>query len=231
MLSRNRRWMMWCWSWRCRHRRSLQPRTGDWLLRAGVHQLNPDKNNLPDTFGGNVVFDKSEAFTLDAEYMFTEHLGADLFVPTYFSNDIQLKNTPLGNSARIGETDVFTPILGLNWHFNPGGPIRPYLGVGVNWTDFSGEEISNRAVGLPANSRLDIDQAWGPAGRIGVDIGTDEHWFLNLDVRYVDLDTDVEARVPSGISTTTVPVGEANIDPWLYGICSRVPLRSRETAA
>jgi len=32
---------------------------GDWLLRAGVHQINPDKNNLPDVLGGNVVLDKA----------------------------------------------------------------------------------------------------------------------------------------------------------------------------
>jgi len=190
---------------------------GDWLIRAGVHQLNPDKNNLPGVFGGNVVLDKDEAFTLDVEYMLTPHVGVDLFVPTYFTHDIQLKNTSLGEAAKIGETDLFAPILGLNWHFNVDGAIRPYIGLGVNWSDFNGEEFSGPAV-LPADSRLDIDQAFGPAGRIGVDIGTNEHWFFNMDVRYVDLDTDVEASVPAGLGSTTVPLGEANIDPWIYGI-------------
>jgi len=189
---------------------------GDWLLRAGVHQINPDKNNLPGVLGGNVVLDKDETFTIDAEYMLTRNIGADLFVPLYTSHDLQLKNTSLGNSAKIGETDLFAPILGLNWHFNVDGSIRPYLGVGVNWSDFSGEKVSGPAV--PANSRLEIDQAWGLAGRAGVDIGTSERWFLNLDVRYVDLNTDVEGRVPAGLGFTTVPFGEATIDPWIYGI-------------
>jgi outer membrane protein W/outer membrane protein OmpA-like peptidoglycan-associated protein len=189
---------------------------GDWLLRFGVHQINPDKNNLPDVLGGNVVLDKDETFTIDAEYMLTQQVGVDLFAPFYTSHDVQLKNTALGNSAKIGEVDLIAPILGVNWHFNPDGAIRPYLGVGVNWSDFSGEEIS--APGIPAGSKLRVDQAWGPAGRVGVDIGTSEHWFVNMDVRYVDLDTDVELRVPAGISVATVPVGEANIDPWIYGI-------------
>lgn len=191
---------------------------GDWLLRFGVHQINPDKDNLPDVLGGNVVLDKDETFTIDAEYMLTQHVGVDLFAPLYTSHDVQLKNTPLGNSAKIGEVDLLAPILGLNWHFNPDGAIRPYLGVGVNWSDFSGEEISGPPGGIPAGSKLRVDQAWGPAGRAGVDIGTSEHWFLNMDVRYVDLDTDVELRVPAGIDVATVPVGEANIDPWIYGI-------------
>ena len=190
---------------------------GDWLLRFGVHQINPDKNNLPDTFGGNVVLDKEEAITLDAEYMLTPHIGVDLFVPSFTSHELHLKNTSLGNAAKIGETDLFAPILGFNWHFNVDGPFRPYLGIGANWTDFSDEKFSGNAV-LPAGSRLEFDQAFGLAGRAGVDIGTSEHWFLNLDARYVDLDTDVEASVPAGLGFTKVPLGDANIDPWIYGI-------------
>ena len=190
--------------------------SGDWLVRLGVHQLNPDKTNLPGVLGGDLVLDKAEALSLDAEYMVTEHIGVDLFVPTYFSLDVQLRRSSLGEVAKIGETDLWTPIVGLNWHFNPDGAIRPYLGVGATWANFSGEEIS--APGVPANTRLDIEEVFGPAARAGVDIGTSEHWFLNLDVRYLWLDADVETIVPTGITNTTVPLGEANIDPWLYGI-------------
>jgi outer membrane protein OmpA-like peptidoglycan-associated protein/outer membrane protein W len=190
--------------------------SGDWLVRLGVHQLNPDKTNLPGVLGGDLVLDKSEALSLDAEYMFTEHLGVDLFVPTYFSLDVQLRRSSLGELAKIGETDLWTPIAGLNWHFNPDGAIRPYLGAGAAWANFSGEEFS--APGSLPNTRLDIDEVFGPAARAGVDIGTNEHWFLNLDVRYIWLDADVETLVPTGITNTTVPLGEANIDPWLYGI-------------
>ena len=155
---------------------------GDWLLRVGVHQINPDKNNLPDVLGGNVVLDKDETFTIDAEYMLTRNIGVDLFVPLYTSHDLQLKNTSLGNSAKIGETDLFAPILGLNWHFNVDGRDQAVPGSG-------GQLVGLLRRGgvwpgaVPANSRLEIDQAWGLAGRAGVDIGTSERWFLNLDVR------------------------------------------------
>lgn len=199
---------------------------GDWLVRLGVHQLNPDETNLPDVSlfplsgdaggDGDLVLDKAETLSLDAEYMVTEHIGVDLFVPTFFSLDVQLRRSSLGEVAKIGETDLWTPIVGLNWHFNPAGAIRPYLGAGAAWADFSGEEFF--APGAPANTRLDIDEVFGPAARAGVDIGTNEHWFLNLDVRYIWLDADVETLVPTGITDTTVPLGEANIDPWLYGI-------------
>ncbi len=188
---------------------------GDWLIRAGVHLLNPDKSNLEGVLGGDLVLDKGEAFSLNAEYMLSQHVGIDLFVPTYFSLDLELKGLP-GGTQNIGETDLWTPIIGLNWHFNPDGAIRPYIGLGAAFANFTGEELTGG--GLPAGSSIDFDQAFGPAGRVGLDIGTSEHWFLNLDVRYIDLDTDVETNVPAGLGSTTNFLGEANIDPWLYGV-------------
>ena len=186
---------------------------GDWLVRIGIHQLNPDSTNLANVFGGDIVYDKGEALSINGEYMFSPHFGADLFVPTYFGLDMQL-NT--GGVTKIGETDLWTPIVGVNWHFNPDGAIRPYIGVGAFWADFSGEEIYPPTV--PSGTRLEIDQEFGPAGRVGVDIGTLERWFLNFDVRYLDLSTDIETRVPSGLNFNTVPLGEADFDPWLYGV-------------
>ena len=96
---------------------------GDWLLRFGVHQINPDKNNLPDTLGGNVVLDKEEAITLDAEYMLTPHIGVDLFVPSFTSHELRSQEHNPGNSARSATSDLFSPILSLNWHFNVDGRV------------------------------------------------------------------------------------------------------------
>ena len=190
---------------------------GDWLLRFGVHQINPDKNNLPDTFGGNVVFDKEEAITLDAEYMLTPHIGVDLFVPSFTSHEIhsrtQASAMPRRSARRIcsRRSSVST---GTSTSTDRSGRISASGPTGRT----SATRSSLATACCPSGSRLEIDQAFGLAGRAGVDIGTSEHWFLNLDARYVDLQTDVEARVPSGLGFTDVPAGEANIDPWIYGI-------------
>jgi outer membrane protein W len=99
---------------------------GDWLLRFGVHQINPDKNNLPDVLGGNVVLDKDETFTLDAEYMLTR-ASVDLFAPhlATCAQEHEL-GTPRRSASRplapiAGPTGTSTPTV------DP-----PLSGVGVN---------------------------------------------------------------------------------------------------
>ncbi len=76
--------------------------------------------------------------TATVEYMITKHIGTELLVAWPFTHGIDLK-TPGGNS-RIGNVDVLPPVLSLNWHFNPNGMWRPYIGAGINYTMFSGEE-------------------------------------------------------------------------------------------
>ena len=79
-------------------------------------------------------------------------------------------------------------MLSLNWHFNPNGVFRPYIGAGVNYTMFSGEETR----GALAGNNLKLDDWIGAAGQVGVDIGQ-RNWFFNANVRYIDLSTDVDS--------------------------------------
>ncbi|NOX49523.1 MAG: OmpW family protein, partial [Gammaproteobacteria bacterium] len=48
------------------------------------------------------------------------------------------------------------------------------------------------------------------AGQIGLDIDLTERWFVNIDVRYIDIDTKAKLNGSS--------LGTVNIDPWLYGL-------------
>ena len=63
--------------------------------------------------------------------------------------------------------------LSLNWHFNPNGTFRPYIGAGVHYTMFSGEETC----GTLSGNDLTIDDSVGAAGQVGVDIGH-RNWFF-----------------------------------------------------
>ncbi len=88
-------------------------------------------------------------------------------------------------STRVGQVDVLPPTLSLNWHFNPNGMFRPYIGAGINYTMFSGEETS----GALAGTEFKLDDSIGAAGQVGVDIGQ-RNWFFNANVRYIDLSAD-----------------------------------------
>jgi len=186
---------------------------GKWLFRVGLSQINPDKENL--AFGEDtwVVVDSDVSPTATVEYMITKNIGTELLVAWPFTHGIDLK-TP-GGDSRIGNVDVMPPTLSVNWHFNPNGMWRPYVGAGINYTLFSGEETR----GPIAGTSLSLDDSIGAAGQVGIDIGERE-WFLNLNVRYIDMGADAELRgVDDGEGgTTSLDLGTVDINPMIYGV-------------
>ena len=68
---------------------------GDWLLRFGVHEINPDKNNLPGVLGGNVVLDKDETFhDRRGIHAHPEHRGRSLRSSVYLARSAAQEHEP-----------------------------------------------------------------------------------------------------------------------------------------
>ena len=56
---------------------------GDWIVRAGFSQVNPEKENLkpilaPGPLASTLVVDSDVSFTFDITKMFTNHFGVCL---------------------------------------------------------------------------------------------------------------------------------------------------------
>jgi outer membrane protein W/outer membrane protein OmpA-like peptidoglycan-associated protein len=178
---------------------------GKWLFRVGMSQVNPDSYNL-DLGGSALVVDSDLSPTATVEYFLTKHIGTELLVAWPFTHGIDL-DTGSRPLDRVATTDLLPPALSLNWHFNPEGMFRPYIGAGVMYALFSGEETR----GALSGSRVKLDDAIGATGQVGVDIGNKtSNWFFNANVRYVDLSTDVELDGGG--------IGEAELNPWIYGL-------------
>ena len=65
-----------------------------------------------------------------------------------------------------------------------------------------------RTEGALAGLDLDIDDSWGAAGVLGADFLLNETWLLNLEVRYIGIESDVEVN--------GVNLGEVEINPLVY---------------
>ena len=63
---------------------------GDWIVRAGVSQVNPKPENLKldDAY---LVVDSDVSFTFDVTYMFMEHFGVELLGAYPFKHGIDAK--------------------------------------------------------------------------------------------------------------------------------------------
>ena len=190
---------------------ALAYEAGDLIVRGRVISVDPQDDSSAISINGasvgsSATVDSDIMPELDFTYMLDPHWGLELIL-AYTEHEVDTKLLGLGN---IAETKVLPPTLTLQYHFAPTSTIRPYVGAGINYTHFFDSEVKG---GLDApGADLDIDDSWGLAAQAGVDIDLDDTWFVNLDVKYIDIEAD--AHITNGASIKV----DIDIDPIVWGI-------------
>ena len=173
---------------------SAQSGEGKFMVRGRVLSMKNDNGNSPPV--GIEASDKVFP-EFDFTYFITRNLATELVLTYPQKHDISL------NGANIGTVKQLPPTLMLQWHFIPEGTVRPYVGIGLNYTMFSDVKLTVAGADIDRNS-------WGLAYGAGVDIRLARQWFLNLDAKYVNIETDVKVN---GSKLTTL-----EINPWLLSV-------------
>lgn len=170
---------------------------GPWLVRVRATSMLNDNGNDPRLALGQVEVKDRWIPEFDISYFFTNNIAAELVLTWPQEVDVTLGGTG------IGSVKALPPTLLLQYHFMPDATFRPYAGVGVNYTRFSSQSFS--IAGLDTSS-----SSWGPAVQAGFDFKVAPRWYLNADVKYVWMNTDVSLN---GAKLTTV-----DINPWLISV-------------
>ncbi len=170
---------------------------GDWIVRVGVGNVDPKSDN-----GDIASVDSGTAAVFNATYMMTDNIGIELLAATPFTHDIKLA----AGGTRVGETKHLPPTLSVQYHFDTNSAIRPYVGAGLNFTLFFDEETT----GPLAGTNLDLEESFGIAAQVGADWDFSDNMFANLDVRWINIETD--ARLDGA------PLETVEIDPIVYSL-------------
>jgi outer membrane protein len=189
----------------------------DVVLRAGVADVVPKSDNNPA-----VSVDSNATLSLGATVFFTKNFAVDILGALPFKHDIKLTAAgaaAVGNlleaniapGTTVGSTKQLPPTVTAQWHFLPGNVVDPYVGVGVNYTNF----FNKKTAGPIAGTQLNLTQSWGLAAEAGLDFNFGNGFVLSTDVRYAKIST--HAKVMSG-NALVLDVGTVNIDPIVYGI-------------
>lgn len=170
-----------------------------WVLRVGGAVVAPKDNN-GTLAGARADVSSNTRPSIDLEYMFTPNWGIDVLGTWPYLHDVDLKG--LGTVAR---TKQLPPTFGVNYHFMPNAAWSPFLGVGVNYTNFFG----THATGALYGNSVSIENSWGVAARAGFDIKISDKWLATVDVRWANIESDVKVN--------NSRVGTAKIDPIVFG--------------
>ncbi|MDH4020936.1 MAG: OmpW family protein [Xanthomonadales bacterium] len=168
---------------------------GDWLVRVGASYVNPASDNHDV-----VSVESATSATINFTYMMTDIWALEVLAAYPFKHDIELHD-----GSKVGSTKHLPPTVSLQYHFRPTEQFQPYVGVGINYTNF----FSEKTQGALEGTDLSLGDSWGLAGQIGFDVMFNDDWFFNFDVRYIDIDTKAKLDGAS--------LGTVEIDPWIFG--------------
>jgi outer membrane protein len=165
---------------------------GDWMFRFRVIGIAPDDSGTDML--EDIEVDGDFTIEIDVTRFFTEHLALEVIAATAAQ--------PLAvDGSSIGSVNHLPPTATLQWHFLPAGEFRPYVGGGVNYTIFYEQ------TGLV--DEFDLDDSFGLAGQLGADIMLGQKVFLNIDLKYIQIETDVKVDGSK--------MGTVEINPWVIG--------------
>jgi len=195
----------------------------DWIVRAGAVTVAPDEQSdrvvlptVPANAFPGVSVDNNTQLSVMGIYMLSDSVGVEVLAATPFSHKIKLG----GANIPAGDTKHLPPTVSVQWY--PRGNAegwQPYLGVGLNYTTFFSEdpsqELTDALGALLGASRvgLQLEDSFGLAAQVGVDVPLNNNWSLNLGVWWVDINTT--AKVKTDIGTVKFDV---ELDPVVYNI-------------
>ena len=179
---------------------------GDIIVRAGVAMVAPNESSPVVANVAEFSVDNDVQLGLNFGYMLTDNVGIELLAASPFSHDVSL-----GALGKIADSKQLPPTLVAQYYFGDSqSALRPYVGLGVNFTNFYDNEFTQDAKDLGLEN-LSLSNSWGLAAQVGLDYQIDKKWLVNASVWYAQISTDVSFDM--GADHVVV---DTDIDPWVY---------------
>jgi outer membrane protein len=161
---------------------------------------------------------------LDAKNLETLYVGLIRHLPDNFALELALGWPPLSkvegkgpetlgsvpyNGEVISSARWLSPTLLLEYNFlSDSSPVRPYIGAGVNYTQFYDRDTTaagNAASGGP--TKLSLTASVGPAVLVGVTGRITDQWHVHASYAWSQVKTDLTADTDGIIRTTHISFG------------------------
>jgi outer membrane protein len=189
---------------------------GDWLVRFGASNIDPksDNGSIDLTATGilgvqDITVDSKVGVTFNVAYMYTDTIGIELLAALPFKHDINVAGLP----EPAASVTHLPPTLSMQYHFLPTSEFQPYVGAGVNYTHFFDDKLKG-PLNVPGADITTDTHSFGLAFQVGFDYMLNPNWFVNVDLRWIDISTDATVFVP-GLGTLE---SDVDIDPIVYGL-------------
>lgn len=176
-----------------------------WQIRFRGIVVSPTETTESINIGGFAEVDEGYTPEIDITYFFDKNWSVELIAGTT-QHGVRVRDSAVGN-VNLGEVWVLPPTLTLQYHFgDETWPVRPYVGAGINYTTFY--SVDEPDTGIVTD--VDYSDSFSFALQGGIDVPINKKWHINFDVKYIDINTDVD--VNNGLAAA-----EVALDPLVIG--------------
>lgn len=183
----------------------FQAQAGNMMVRMRSINIMPDESGTPSIVGGSVQINNESVPEIDFSYFFTDNFALELIAATA-THEVRTYNSASNTNHDLGNVSLLPPTLLAQYHHNF-GKFKPYVGLGLNYTFFYGEDPGSY-------KSMSYDNSFGWAAQIGADVDLGNNIYLNFDLKRIALATDVRLELYNG----TVITADVDINPWVAGL-------------
>ncbi|MBA6364038.1 outer membrane beta-barrel protein [Colwellia sp. BRX8-4] len=203
-------------------------KAGDFVFRGGVTMVNPDSGKsgvFVEALGGNTPLslsvDDNTQLGLNFIYFYDNNWAIEVLAATPFAHDVIIHDQQRISAglfganvdgATLAEVTQLPPTISALYYFNSASNIKPYVGVGINYTIFFDESFKSTPESLGFND-LELDGSLGLSFQVGADYLINDKWHVNASARYIDINADATFKIGDIKGSASV-----EIDPMVYSI-------------
>jgi outer membrane protein len=163
---------------------------GSWFGKVGVNQIDPQVKSgdlsAPSQPGTKIDVKAATALILTAGYMVTDNFSVEFYAGLPYKHDVEGDGTIKG-VGKLGSVKQVSPTLFAQYRFmEANAAFRPYVGLGLTYAHFYGEEGSATLTALtnPGGppTRMSASSAFGLSPQVGATFKVNDHWFVDASV-------------------------------------------------
>ncbi|WP_455289934.1 OmpW/AlkL family protein [Cupriavidus necator] len=127
-------------------------------------------------------------------HFFTDNISAELMLGVPPKHDVR-GDRGYEKYGKLADVRQWSPAIVAKWHFfDAKTRFRPYVGIGVNYTWFTGETVTNETFvqsefGTGSRMTARAKSSWNPVFNIGANYAVTDNWFVGLSASYVPVTT------------------------------------------
>ncbi len=163
---------------------------GTWLFKGGINTISPavSSGDLSASSLPNTKIDVKSATSLiaTATYLLTDHVSVEAYAGLPYEHEV-IGDGALAHVGKLGSVKQVSPTVFAQYRFRSAESVfRPYVGLGLTYAYFYGEEGSAALTALsnPGGppTRLQAESAWGLSPQAGLTYNINAHWFIDASI-------------------------------------------------